>query len=132
MDKDLKKMFEESQKLNISSILNKGHQERIEYIAEKEGRKAKLSKIDLKLKTWRLWTFWPLIVIALGSALYSGYDFFIETPSIEKDMQILNKSNKQLESELLELRTLILSQKHHDSLLHIKNDRNNIENKRKI
>ncbi|PZX09547.1 hypothetical protein LX69_03555 [Breznakibacter xylanolyticus] len=65
--------------------------------------------LSLRLTKFKIWTFWPLFVIAIFGGIYSGIDFFNKKSEHKSEEQYLERI-KQVESELTTLRTLISSQ----------------------
>jgi hypothetical protein len=70
---------------------------------------------DAKLSNWQIKTFWWFFFFSLVGFCYGFYDFITDQKS-DKSLEIIEKSNQQLESELSKLRTLVLDQKKVDSL----------------
>jgi hypothetical protein len=72
-------------------------------------------KWDVKLSKWQVKTFWWFFAFALAGFIYGFYDFISDLKS-DKTLDKVKQSNRQLESELSKLRTLVLDQKTVDSL----------------
>ena len=64
---------------------------------------------------WKRKTFWYIFAIGLFGGVYSGIDLF-KSLTIEKDVEKEGITKEKIESELNELRTLILNQEKRDTL----------------
>lgn len=97
---------------DIKGFLKNGGFEKIE---KKEKRKEEKEKIDFRVSKFKYYTFWPLFGIAILSAFYSGYRFFIENPKTSKSIKELQQTTEKMAKEVDKLQISISNQKSLDS-----------------
>ncbi|MDO6852143.1 hypothetical protein Q4599_01020 [Cellulophaga lytica] len=93
----------------------------IEYEQELKDKKAERKKLhnESVMSGWKRKTFWYIFALGLFGGIYSGIDLFNKITS-SKEVQEEQLTKQEMESELSELRSLILSQKSQGTLVNPK------------
>lgn len=87
--------------------------------ADKKEIEFKKLKFDFKLSKWQRYTFWPVMICGLISFGFTVYNLFKDNKKEKlNEMQLIKvqQSFQDSQKELSTLRTLVLDQKHRNSL----------------